>query len=287
MYNRMIMKWGILGPIILAFFLLGRENLFAVMYQCTPQYCEQAAWELTDKCKREGWQARKRITEIMPGGIVCFCPCPELPESRPNMVRSLRVEPYDEILGYWFRNVTKDSSQIENRLKLWFGGGEETDSYIRKNFEKVLIQAAEGKLEEWKKTPHGTLALVILFDQFSRNIYRDQPKGISFDPLALRLSQEAIARGDDRRVHPLERVFFYMPMMHSEDLSVERKSVDYFTRLVDEVPKELKPIFENFRHYAVLHREMIEHFGRFPDRNEMLGRKSTPEELQVLKDYPF
>lgn len=172
-------------------------------------------------------------------------------------------------------------------MHLWFAGTPEIDADIRKHFEKDLLKAALGDHGDWLQSVRGKLALVILFDQFSRNIYRDQARGVWFDPLAREIAFEVVASGQDKSLSPMERVFLYLPYEHSEDLAVQDRGVELYTRLVNEVTPEWKPTFENFRHYAVLHRDMIARFGRFPDRNEMLGRVSTPEEIQTLKDYPF
>lgn len=197
----------------------------------------------------------------------------------------------EDILRYWFGGIPIRAEDIpayvENRMHLWFGGTPEIDAEIRKRFEKDLLKAALGDHEEWTKTPRGKLALVILFDQFARNIYRDQPRGLWFDPLARELAFGAVAAGQDREVPPLERIFFYLPYEHAEDLAVQERGVELYTHLANEASPDWKPVFENCRHYAALHRDMIARFGRFPDRNEMLGRVSTPEEIAVLNDYPF
>lgn len=201
------------------------------------------------------------------------------------------MERMEEILGYWFGDVAdhpeKMPEKMKERLDIWFGGAPETDWHIRQNFEADLLKAENFLCESWEDAPRGSLALVILFDQFSRNIYRDQPRGISFDAQALRIAEESIQKGFDLQVSPIERVFFYMPMMHSEDVEVEKRCVTHFAHLMNGAPAEWKSVFANFHHYAELHLRMIERFGRFPDRNDMLGRKSTPEEIEALKDYPF
>jgi uncharacterized protein (DUF924 family) len=198
---------------------------------------------------------------------------------------------YEDILRFWFADIPVKTEGIrpyvEDRMRLWFSGTPAIDAEIRKRFEKDLLKAALGDHEEWTKTARGKLALVILLDQFPRNIYRDQPRGIWFDPLARELAFEAVAAGADRQVNSVERIFFYLPYEHAEDLAVQDRGVELYTRLVDEAPPDWKPAMENCRRYAVLHRDMIAQFGRFPDRNEMLGRVSTPEEMEVLKNYPF
>jgi len=205
------------------------------------------------------------------------------------------MERYEQILEYWFGGVADHlESMSENRpeymkarLELWFGGTPEIDWHIRQNYEADLMKAEKGVLEAWKVSPRGALAFVILCDQFSRNIYRDQPRGISFDTLALKTCLDSIEKGFDQQVSLIERSFFYMPMMHSEDLEVEKEGVQRFAHLRNAAPNEWKSLFANFHHYAEMHLDMIDRFGRFPDRNEMLGRKSTPEEIEALKDYPF
>ncbi len=196
-------------------------------------------------------------------------------------------ERYETILDFWFGDAADHPETIEKRLDLWFGGAPETDRLIRQNFEADLLEAGKFLREKWEETPQGSLALVLLYDQFSRNIYRDRPRGLSFDPQALHIAENSIQKGFDLQVPPIQRVFFYMPMMHAEDLELQQRAVTYFIRLRNAANADWKSIFANFHHYAELHLEMIERFGRFPDRNALLGRKSTPEEIAVLKNYPF
>src|SRR4026207_1215951 len=119
------------------------------------------------------------------------------------------------VLRYWFGTIPVHPEEIDayvkGRMHFWFAGTPEIDTEIRKHFEKDLLKAALGDREEWTKTVKGRLALIILFDQFSRNIYRDQPRGIWFDPLAREIAFATIDSGQDHEVPPLERVFFYLP----------------------------------------------------------------------------
>lgn len=185
----------------------------------------------------------------------------------------------DAILDYWLA----DRSFDEARLRFWFGGSEAIDAYIRSHFETDLLRAARGELEHWKTTPEGWLALIILLDQFSRNIYRGTAKAFAQDAQALALSLEGISQGIDRHLKPIERVFFYMPMQHAEDREIQKRSVQAFEELLGDVPAEERRLFEGFLDYAIRHREIIERFGRFPDLNMILGRRSTPEEIEFLK----
>ncbi|HWP46085.1 MAG TPA: DUF924 family protein [Candidatus Limnocylindrales bacterium] len=186
----------------------------------------------------------------------------------------------EEILHFWFGDL--QTINLEERLKLWFGGEEETDRLIRDKFEPDLLQAISGELAHWEETPRGTLALIILLDQFSRNIYRNTPRAFAQDEMALGICLRGMDRGKDLALDLLERVFFYLPMEHAEDLEIQRKSVKAFESLVKAAPPNMKNPFESFLDYAIRHYAIIEKFGRFPHRNEILGRASTPEELEFL-----
>ena len=186
----------------------------------------------------------------------------------------------EEILHFWFGDL--QTINLEERVKLWFGGEEETDRLIRDKFEPDLLQAISGELARWEETPRGSLALIILLDQFSRNIYRNTPRAFAQDKMALGICLRGMDQGKDLVLDLLERVFFYLPMEHAENLEIQRKSVKAFESLVKAAPPDMKNTFESFLDYAVRHYAIIEKFGRFPHRNEILGRASTPEELEFL-----
>ena len=192
------------------------------------------------------------------------------------------MERYEEILHYWFGTRENTDAYYQDRLKLWFAGGPSTDAYIRKHFEKDIIQAAEGKLSIWEKSPRSCLALIILLDQFSLNIYRDQPRSFEQSSLAIPVSLRAIQLGLDERVSFVERVFIYLPLEHAEDLELQKQSVQQFKKLVKSAAGNEKKWMENFLDYAVKHWAVVERFGRFPDRNEMFKRESTPAEKEYL-----
>lgn len=181
----------------------------------------------------------------------------------------------DEVLEYWFGG--------EDAHKRWFGGGEAVDREIRGRFGPLLEAASRGELEGWTATPRGRLAAIVILDQFSRNLFRDSPRGFVQDPLALRYTLEGIDLGHDRQLAPLERVFHYLPLEHSEDRAIQKLSLEKFGALVEEAPPDLKKSMEDFQRYAVAHARIIEAWGRYPHRNEILGRMSTPEELEFLK----
>ena len=191
----------------------------------------------------------------------------------------------EEILQYWFGELKESEAPLEDYYEIWFGKRREVDEFIRTNFEEDLKLAIEGKLKSWEDASCSTLALIILLDQFSRNIYRGTAKGFAQDSLALDVCLRGIENGFDKRLHPVERLFFYMPLEHSEDLGIQKKSVEYFSVLEKTFTStpSLVSIISEFKNYAEKHYVIIERFGRFPHRNEILGRKSTPEEIEFLK----
>ena len=189
------------------------------------------------------------------------------------------------ILDFWFGDPEEGDVPPEELSRMWWAKDEKTDEYIRNNFESGLINAKEGRLQEWEKTPRGTLALIILLDQFSRNMYRDTPGAFSQDAQALEIAVSGIEKGFDKELHPVMRVFFYMPFMHSEDLEMQERSIALFTALERDFtsPPELAEMLSNNSEYAERHYAIIERFGRYPHRNRILGRESTPEEIEFLK----
>ena len=186
----------------------------------------------------------------------------------------------DEILSFWFgENVLAGSWQ--DRVDIWFSGGPELDEGIRRRFGDVYAAAGAGKLMPWANRAYGRLALIILLDQFSRNIHRGQAEAFEYDPLALKLALDGVQEGHDRQLLPIERLFAYMPMMHAEDLDIQRQALAFFTALVDEASNEY-PFLTGALNSAQEHCDIIEQFGRFPHRNAVLGRTPTAEEDAFL-----
>ncbi len=147
------------------------------------------------------------------------------------------------------------------------------------------MQAGNGDYHSWQKTAEGTLALVILLDQFSRNIFRGTQVAYQNDAFARAVALKGIEKLYDRELKPIERVFFYMPFEHSEALQDQEKSVYLVQNLVEELPESLQKEFESYILYAIKHKEVIEKFGRFPHRNEILNRRSTEEEIAHLHEH--
>ncbi|ALC17789.1 hypothetical protein DSOUD_3063 [Desulfuromonas soudanensis] len=189
----------------------------------------------------------------------------------------------EEILRFWFGPRPANGAPPTERMRFWFGGDAETDQLIRHRFANDLPRAMAGEYRHWRETPRGTLALILLLDQFPRNIHRQTPAAYGCDGCALEIALEGLARGQDRGLAVVERAFFYLPLEHSEDAALQRRSVALFTRLLEEAPPDLKKMCEGFLDYAVRHAEIIERFGRFPHRNAVLGRTSSVEEAEFLR----
>jgi uncharacterized protein (DUF924 family) len=181
----------------------------------------------------------------------------------------------DDVLDFWFA-VPGDADYGKAR-PLWFTKSEATDQLVRQRFGDTVEEALCGSLDDWAATPRGALALILVLDQFTRNIFRDSPRAFAGDAKALRLASNLVDRDDDRRLSPIERWFAYMPFEHSEFLNDQIESVRLFKQLAKEGLEE--PLA-----WAVKHYDVIKRFGRFPHRNSILGRESTADELEFLKE---
>jgi uncharacterized protein (DUF924 family) len=188
-----------------------------------------------------------------------------------------------EVLDFWFGPPIAGPPSAE-RLRFWFAGEAKTDQLIRERFAAAVEQAISGALPEWTATPQEALALILLLDQFPRNIYRHSPRAYSADAQALKVCCEQLAMGQDRHLSLIERAFFYLPLEHAEDLQLQERSVKVFRNLLAEAPAEWREVCESFLDYAIRHRDIIARFGRFPHRNKVLGRLSTAEEEAFLKE---
>jgi uncharacterized protein (DUF924 family) len=180
-----------------------------------------------------------------------------------------------EVLDFWFGREGEPG--YGEFREAWFKRDPEFDQQIRSRFESLYEEAAAGELDGWKEEVGSCLALVILLDQFPRNMYRGDPRAYSTDCKAQEIAEYAVDMALDRELHPFQRVFLYMPFMHSEDLEHQRRSVELF--------RGLEGVAEaDSAGYAVGHMKIIERFGRFPHRNEILGRQTTPEEAEFLTE---
>ncbi len=194
---------------------------------------------------------------------------------------------YTAILDFWLEGAN-DQVLIKKKnppFSRWFASNRRFDEKIRELFEDDWNKAYDGQYREWEKTARGRLALIILFDQFSRNMYRNTVKMYASDPKALALSQEMVRDTMDEDLSLIERKFVYLPFMHAEDIEVQEFSVACFTGLM-ELVKKVNPAnlsyYEANLNYAKNHCETVKRFQRFPHRNKVLNRVSTPEELAFL-----
>ena len=186
---------------------------------------------------------------------------------------------------YWFGARTLSPEALEHRMDFWFGAhSSRHDEEIRTRFGELLERAAAGKLAGWADGPRRRLSLIILLDQFPRNVFRGTARAFAYDAQALALALSGMQSAADGALDFAERLFFYMPLQHAESREAQDESVAAFRRLLAEVPPELHATFAGALHFAEKHRSIIERFGRFPHRNALLGRPSTPQEAQWLDE---
>ncbi|MBE0599435.1 MAG: DUF924 domain-containing protein [Desulfuromonadales bacterium] len=190
----------------------------------------------------------------------------------------------EEVLQFWFGDLGPDEPVPVHWSQFWFGGAAEVDAAIRQRFAATVTTALEGDFEEWRQTPRGTLALILLLDQFPRNIYRGTAEAYAGDSRALQLCREGCRRGFDRRLTTVRRAFFYLPLEHAEERQAQIDSVAAFKALLAQAPPALEETCRGFLDYAQRHRDIIERFDRFPHRNAVLGRISTQEEELFLRE---
>ncbi len=170
------------------------------------------------------------------------------------------------VLDFWF------STRMHGK---WFEKNDNIDAEIREKFLSLYEDACQDKFEDWKQQPQSALALTILFDQFPRNLFRGSQRSFESDGLARDMAAQALDHDFDRELVPEQRQFFYLPFMHSENLADQKRSIELYEKLGD----------KNGLDFARQHHDIIERFGRFPHRNQVLGRQTTPEEAEFLKDH--
>lgn len=189
----------------------------------------------------------------------------------------------DDVLKFWFPSDPKRANA------LWWGKDEATDREIRDRFEDARNRAKAGELDDWAETARGRMALVILLDQMSRNMFRGDPETYAADDKAVSLVLSGLDRGHDRELPYTQRLFFYLPLEHAESLELQERCVNLTKVLAAEVAADPgadegdHSKFASYVDYAIRHRDIVARFGRFPHRNAVLGRESTPEELAFLE----
>ena len=190
----------------------------------------------------------------------------------------------DAILSFWFKEHELSAPQIDGRMDIWFGEDPVFDHEIERDFAEDVERASAGELNHWAHEPRGRLALILLLDQFRRNIHRGTAKAFEKDKAALKLCVEGAMEKTDRGLAPIHRVFFYMPLQHAESRKVQAKSRKIYERLAASVSATYKETFETIAQFADLHADIIDRFGRFPHRNKLLNRENNPEEDEYLTD---
>lgn len=171
---------------------------------------------------------------------------------------------FQKVIHFWFEEIDQS---------FWFKKSPHFDELIRRRFSHLHQAASFGELNSWRECAHGRLAEIILLDQFSRNMYRDTPNAFAYDTMALTLAQEAIRSKSDQALSKSEKLFIYMPFMHSESKRIHQQAVEIFKNYGNA---------ENLK-FELAHKEIIDRFGRYPHRNKILGRISTAEELEFLQ----
>ncbi len=195
----------------------------------------------------------------------------------------------EQILEVWFADVVQNPGLLGKRFDYWFGSDADTadgvrarDEWLTHRFLHDVELASNSQLEGWAQRPRGRLALILLLDQFRRNIFRGSAQAFSHDRMALDLALTGFRVGDDEKLAVPERIFFYMPFQHSESLTIQEQSVKLFERLANDADEASKGVLGEVLRYARLHHDVIQQFGRFPHRNRVLGRVSTDPELAFL-----
>ncbi|HTW74494.1 MAG TPA: DUF924 family protein [Steroidobacteraceae bacterium] len=197
-----------------------------------------------------------------------------------------------DVLSFWFGPRPHGARQVAQRMRLWFADRAapelmpQTDELIGERFGALMAAAARDELSAWDSSPRRRLALILLLDPFPRHVYRGTAAACAQDGKALSLAVSGMQFGADGALDPVERIFFYLPLMHAESLDVQEESLAAFRRLRDEAPVELRAYFETALRLARQHHDIIARFGRFPQRNPVLGRADTAAEREWREQEP-
>ena len=186
----------------------------------------------------------------------------------------------EAILNFWFGAPT--AADYGHYRKAWFVKDPKFDRHVRQQFLADYEAAAAGKFDHWQQSSRSAIALLLLLDQFPRNLFRNHPRSFATDPQARSIATRIISTGQDKQLLPVQRFFAYIPFEHSEAIADQNRCIALMQNLVETVP-DLDPGLKGGLDYAIRHRDVIQKFGRFPHRNEILGRESTPQELDFLQ----
>ena len=192
------------------------------------------------------------------------------------------LAPWQQLLDWWFGQGATAQSIVEEKHRLWFGYRPEQDDEARQRFGDLCEKALAGGLQEWASSAAGWLALILLLDQLPRMIHRGTPRAFAGDARAQELVRAGLDQGKELALTPIEQVFIYLVLEHTEALQSQELSVERFATLRDMAEAEDRPAFDEFLDYAERHRDVIARFGRFPHRNAILGRPSSDAERAFL-----
>ncbi len=192
----------------------------------------------------------------------------------------------ETVLAYWFGEIRETPEYFESRLRCWFIEAAARDGEIRERFAPTVEAALGGELDHWADTRRGRLALIVLLDQMTRQVFRGTARAFAGDTRARELCLAALDAGDDRELGFAESVMLLMPLVHAEDLALQDRSIrEHVARIERGGPRALAPYREMGLEQAQKHRDWLVRFGRFPNRNKALGRESTAEELAFLEEF--
>lgn len=188
----------------------------------------------------------------------------------------------DAVLDFWFADRERTELMLDSRMARWFGNDPVFDSDLTERFAGLVNQAFAGELDAWAATPRGRLALILLLGQFPRHIYKHSKQAFRGDRKALKLCQQGVANDSYRELSTLQQLFFFMPLQRIESLKIQQTSVKIYSALARRVSDTMYDTFATVAHFAELRRDIIEEFGRFPHRNEPLGRANSGAEESFL-----
>lgn len=208
--------------------------------------------------------------------------------TKPDNTLLVNAEPdaVHDILNFWFADGLQKGWPSTDMKELWWGGSKGLDATVKEKFGDLVNEALAGGKKDWEAQPLSRLALVLLLDQFTRNVFRRSPQAFAGDGRAQQLVTDGLAKGWDRQLPLVGQVFFYMPLMHAENLALQEQCVSCFRRLLEDGPEERQQTLQGNLDFAVQHRNIIARFGRFPHRNSALRRADTDEEKTYLQTGP-
>ena len=193
------------------------------------------------------------------------------------------MQPWQPLLDWWFGAAGATAAEVAaSSSALWFGKQDSQDSQVRERFGEQVEQALAGQLSAWQAEPEGWLANLLLLDQLPRMIFRDTPRAFAGDRLARPLALHGLAQGWGQALPPIQRVFAYLVLEHAEDLQLQNQAVQLFQALLEQAASAERELFAGYLDYAERHQRVIARFGRFPHRNQILGRSSSAEESAFL-----